>query len=119
MHFIDTISVQVSFNPTDNRHVCVAGISVFKQYHYQDEALTVFMLPKVEYQGPQSYLCMAWASPEWLLLGLDCNQVQLFENGELKQEFTVIQDSNDFLRSAQVLRIMLLWNLVKLLIISL
>ena len=38
---------------------------------------------------PSHYLCMAWISEDRLVLGTDQGKVQLFEVGELKNEFTL------------------------------
>lgn len=38
---------------------------------------------------PLNYLCHAWVSEERLLLGSECGRVQLFEGGDLRNEFNV------------------------------
>ena len=39
---------------------------------------------------PSNYLCLAWLSEDRLVLGTDTGKVQLFEVGELKNEFNVM-----------------------------
>lgn len=38
---------------------------------------------------PSIYLCLAWLSEDRVVLGTDTGKVQLFEVGELKNEFDV------------------------------
>ena len=38
---------------------------------------------------PSNYLCLAWLSEDRVVLGTDTGKVQLFEVGELKNEFDV------------------------------
>ena len=38
---------------------------------------------------PANYLCLAWLSEDRVILGTDSGKVQLFEVGELKNEFDV------------------------------
>jgi len=37
----------------------------------------------------QNYLCQTWLSEDQLLLGTDTGKIELFEMGELKNEFFV------------------------------
>ena len=53
-------------------------------FRYSDENLKQFAFTKVELQN---YLCHAWISEERLLLGTDCGKIQLFEIGDLRNEF--------------------------------
>ncbi|XP_019854181.1 PREDICTED: cilia- and flagella-associated protein 57 [Amphimedon queenslandica] len=77
---------QVSFNPQDNTQVCIVGEKVFKLYRYSEGAFKQFAFTKIE---PQTYLCQAWLSEDRLILGTDSGKVQLFEGGDLKNEFIV------------------------------
>ena len=38
---------------------------------------------------PQNYLCHAWLSETRLIIGTDTGKVQLFEGGDMKNEFEV------------------------------
>ena len=38
---------------------------------------------------PSNYLCLAWLSEDRVVLGTDTGKVQLFEVGEVKNEFDV------------------------------
>ena len=38
---------------------------------------------------PSNYLCLAWLSEDRVVLGTDTGKVQLFEIGEVKNEFDV------------------------------
>jgi hypothetical protein len=38
---------------------------------------------------PSHYLCLAWLSEDRVVLGTDTGKVQLFEVGEVKNEFDV------------------------------
>ena len=78
--------LQVSFNPQDNTQVCVIGEKIFKLFRYNEGNLKQFAFMKSE---PQNYLCQAWLSEDRLVLGTDSGKVQLFEVGELKNEFDV------------------------------
>eukprot|EP00731_Ephydatia_muelleri_P018745 Em0011g785a len=77
---------QVSFNPEDNTQICLSGEKLFKLFRYNEGNLKQFAFVKVE---AQNYLCHAWLSEDRLALGTDSGKIQLFEGGELKNEFTV------------------------------
>lgn len=77
---------QVSFNPEDNTQICLSGEKLFKLFRYNEGNLKQFAFVKVE---AQNYLCHAWLSEDRLALGTDGGKIQLFEGGELKNEFTV------------------------------
>lgn len=76
----------VSFNPQDNTQVCVVGEKTFKLFRYSEGNLKQFAFMKAD---PLNYLCQAWISEDRLVLGSDNGRVQLFEVGELKNEFRV------------------------------
>ncbi len=63
------------------------GEKVFKLFRYSEGNLKQFGIMKVE---PSNYLCQAWVSEDRLVLGTDSGKVQLFEVGELKNEFDVM-----------------------------
>ena len=83
---VRTIAPQVSFNPEDNTQICLSGEKLFKLFRYNEGNLKQFAFVKVE---AQNYLCHAWLSEDRLALGTDSGKIQLFEGGELKNEFTV------------------------------
>ena len=83
---------QVSFNPQDNTQVCVVGEKIFKLFRYSEGNLKQFAFSKLE---PSNYLCQAWLSEDQLVLGTDRGKVQLFEVGELKNEFVVNIQNED------------------------
>lgn len=85
--FIHWCTLQVSFNPQDNTQVCVVGEKLFKLFRYSEGNLKQFGIMKIE---PSNYLCQAWISEDRLVLGTDNGKVQLFEVGELKNEFDVM-----------------------------
>ena len=66
--------------------MCIAGEKLFKLYRYTEGNLKQFAFMKTE---PSHYLCLAWISEDRLLLGTDHGKVQLFEVGELKNEFSL------------------------------
>lgn len=98
-----TITRQVSFNPEDNTQICLSGEKLFKLFRYNEGNLKQFAFVKVE---AQNYLCHAWLSEDRLVLGTDNGKIQLFEGGDLKNEFTVHaattddKDSNDSSRKS-------------------
>ena len=77
---------QVSFNPQDNTQISVVGEKLFKLFRYSEGTLKQFAFMKAD---PLTYLCQAWISEDRLVLGSDSGRVQLFEVGELKNEFVV------------------------------
>ena len=78
--------LQIAFNPQDNTQCCIAGEKLFKLYRYTEGNLKQFAFMKTE---PSQYLCLAWVSEDRLVLGTDNGKVQLFEVGELKNEFSI------------------------------
>ena len=78
--------VQVCFNPQDNTQISVAGEKLFKLFRYSEGSLKQFAFMKAD---PLTYLCQAWISEDHLVLGSDSGRVQLFEVGDLKNEFVV------------------------------
>ena len=48
---------------------------------------------------PSNYLCQAWISEDRLVLGTDGGKVQLFEVGELKNEFDVMMPTSSTMGS--------------------
>jgi len=76
----------VSFNPQDNTQISVVGEKLFKLFRYSEGSLKQFAFMKAD---PLTYLCQAWISEDHLVLGSDSGRVQLFEVGELKNEFVV------------------------------
>ena len=70
--------------------MCIIGEKVFKLYRYSEGAFKQFAFTKTE---PQLYLCQAWLSEDRLILGTDSGKVQLFEGGDLKNEFVISTDS--------------------------
>ena len=78
--------MQVSFNPRDNTCLCVVGDGIYKQFRYTEGSLKQHSFQKSD---PLNYLSHAWLSESRLLLGSDCGKVQLYEGGELKNEFPV------------------------------
>ena len=64
----------------------IAGEKLFKLYRYIEGNLKQFAFMKIE---PSNYLCLAWISEDRLLLGTDQGRIQLFEVGELKNEFSL------------------------------
>ena len=77
---------QVSFNPQDNTQVCTVGEKLFKLFRYNEGNLKQFAFMKI---NALNYLCHAWLSEDRLLLGSDNGRVQLFEVGDLKNEFEI------------------------------
>lgn len=77
---------QVSFNPHDNTQVCAVGEKIFKLFRYNDGNLKQFAIHKV---NALNYFSHVWLSEDHLLLGTDGGQLQLFEVGDLKNEFQV------------------------------
>lgn len=55
-------------------------------FRYSEGHLKQFAFMKAE---PSNYLCLAWLSEDRVVLGTDAGKVQLFEGGELKNEFDV------------------------------
>jgi WD40 repeat protein len=78
---------QVSFNPRDNTSICVIGEGIYKQFRYTEGNLKQHSFQKSE---PLNYCSHAWISDTHLLLGTDNGKIQLFEGGELKNDFDVI-----------------------------
>lgn len=78
--------MQISFNPQDNTQLCIAGEKLYKLFRYSEGHLKQFAFMKAE---PSNYLCLAWLSEDRVILGTDTGKVQLFEVGELKNEFDV------------------------------
>ena len=64
----------------------MAGEKIFKLYRYSEGNLKQFAFMKAE---PSYYLCLSWISEDRLVLGTDNGKVQLFEVGELKNEFSI------------------------------
>jgi len=79
---------QVSFNPQDNTQLCVVGNTVFRHFRYSEGNLKPFNFQKME---PQNYLCHAWVSEERIIVGTDNGKLLLFEAGELRNEFNLVQ----------------------------
>lgn len=77
----------MSFNPRDNTCLCVVGEGIYKQFRYTEGTLKQHSFQKSD---PLNYLSHAWLSESRLLLGSDCGKVQLYEGGELKNEFEVM-----------------------------
>ena len=77
----------MSFNPRDNTCLCVVGEGIYKQFRYTEGTLKQHSFQKSD---PLNYLSHAWLSESRLLLGSDCGRVQLYEGGELKNEFEVM-----------------------------
>lgn len=66
--------------------MCMVGEKQFKLFRYSEGNLKQFAFMKAE---PLNYLCLAWISEDRLVLGTENGRVQLFEVGELKNEFNV------------------------------
>ena len=77
----------MSFNPQDNTQICVVGEKTFKLFRYSEGHLKQFAFMKAE---PSNYLCLSWISEDRLVVGTDHGMVQLFEVGELKNEFSIL-----------------------------
>ncbi|XP_066926478.1 cilia- and flagella-associated protein 57-like [Clytia hemisphaerica] len=82
---------QVTFNPNDNTHVCVTGHGIFKLFRYSENNLKQFAFQKADLH--RHYLCQSWLNEEKLLVGTDSGKVLLFEGGELKGDFPVIENT--------------------------
>ena len=85
-HIMMFKSSQISFNPQDNTQICAVGHGIFKLLRYNEGSLKQFAFQKTE---PLKYLCHAWVSEDRLLLGAQSGKVQLYEVGDLKQEYEV------------------------------
>lgn len=96
---ISFFSCQIAFNPQDNTQVCIAGEKIFKLYRYSEGNLKQFAFMKAE---PSHYLCLAWISEDRLVLGTDNGKVQLFEVGELKNEFSIASKPGSSIQSSAV-----------------
>ncbi|GFR57789.1 cilia- and flagella-associated protein 57-like [Elysia marginata] len=83
---------QVSFNPQDNTQLCVVGNTVFRHFRYSEGNLKPFNFQKME---PQNYLCHAWVSEERIIVGTDTGRLLLFEAGEVKNEFNLVNPNID------------------------
>ena len=81
----------MTFNPHDNTHVCVTGHGIFKLFRYSENNLKQFAFQKADLH--RHYLCQAWLNEEKLLVGTDSGKVLLFEGGELKGDFPVIDSA--------------------------
>lgn len=66
--------------------MCITGEKLYKMFRYSEGHLKQFAFMKAE---PSNYLCLAWLSEDRVVLGTDAGKVQLFEGGELKNEFDV------------------------------
>ena len=66
--------------------MCAVGEKLFKLFRYSEGNLKQFGLIKI---NPLNYFSHAWISEDRLLLGTDNGRVQLFEVGDLKNEFEV------------------------------
>ena len=77
---------QISFNPQDNKQVCVVGEKIFKLFRYNEGNLKQFAIHKM---NSLNYYSHTWISEDRILLGTDCGLLQLFEFGDLKNEFEV------------------------------
>ena len=64
----------------------VIGEKLFKLFRYSEGNLKQFAFLKT---NPLNYLSHTWLSEERLMLGTDGGKVQLFEIGDLKNEFEV------------------------------
>ena len=64
----------------------MVGEGIYKQFRYTEGSLKQHSFQKSD---PLNYLSHAWLSESRLLLGSDCGKVQLYEGGELKNEFEV------------------------------
>ena len=80
------LSPQISFNPQDNTQVCTVGEKIFKLFRYNEGNLKQFAIHKI---NALNYYSHVWVSEDRLLLGTDTGRVQLFEVGDLKNEFDV------------------------------
>ena len=63
------------------------GDKIYKQFRYAEVNLKQHSFQKSE---ALNYLSHAWLPESHLLLGTDCGRIQLFERGELKNEFDVV-----------------------------
>lgn len=48
---------------------------------------------------PSHYMCLAWISEDRLVLGTDYGKIQLFEVGELKNEFSISAKAGSSMQS--------------------
>ena len=79
---------KVTFNPQDNNQICVTGQCVFKLFRYLENNLKQFGNQKSDTSC--NYICQAWLNQERLLVGTESGKILLFDNGELKGEFVVL-----------------------------
>ena len=66
----------------------MVGEKTFKLFRYSEGHLKQFAFMKAE---PSNYHCLSWISEDRLVVGTDSGTVQLFEVGELKNEFSISQ----------------------------
>ena len=71
----------------------MTGLGIFKLYRYVENNLKQFSFQKTD--ANKRYLCQSWLNEDRLLIGTDSGKVLLFENGEVKAEFSVTQGSQD------------------------
>lgn len=79
----------------------MVGEKLFKLYRYSEGNLKQFGITKAE---PSNYLCQAWVSEDRLVLGTENGKVQLFEVGDLKNEFDVTVPTASQMGSPEITR---------------
>jgi WD40 repeat protein len=77
---------QVSFNPQDNTQMCAVGEKTFKLFRLSEGQLKQFAVNKM---NQLNYFSHVWVSEDQVLLGSDTGRLQLFEVGDLRNEFEV------------------------------
>lgn len=77
---------EVSFNPQDNTQVCAVGEKTFKLFRLSEGNLKQFAMHKL---NQLNYYSHAWLSEDQIIVGSDCGRLQLFEVGDLKNDFEI------------------------------
>jgi len=80
---------QVSFNPHDNTLVVAVGDQIIKQLRYTEGVFKQSGFVKIE---PANYTAHAWAAEDRLIVGTDQGRLLVFDNGELKVDYSVHTD---------------------------
>ncbi|ESO04898.1 hypothetical protein HELRODRAFT_78579 [Helobdella robusta] len=79
----------ISFNPVDSQRFVIFGRETLRQYVIHISNIVPYKHSRNEGQLTAWVVCLAWVNEDAMLVGLDSNTVQLYEGGELKQEFRI------------------------------
>ena len=89
----------LSFNPTDNTHLCASGDGIFKLYRFSDNNLKQLAYQKLDMHNFKSHV---WLSEDRLVAGTTEGQLLLLEGGELKNKFSLYADDGPTPRDKSV-----------------